>query len=224
MPATSRSALAAPSILLVLMLAAASAVAAQQVSPPSSLFAGDSIRVDGNLVGRVLSIDGPDLVLVSRGVPRCRAGEMHGDAPICDPAPLIRREMDVNAVRIERRSQKSHLNIRTIVGGLLGAAAFGTAGYFIGPEFGFGKIDGCVDSSESSVQCSDASRIPRDEFERLQLRSDQRRGVLFFGAIGGSLTAILTRKLSVGWVEISPGMPATPDEAWGVSVTVPGVR
>lgn len=223
MSALFRRAFPAPALAVVFGIAA-SAVSAQDVAIPSALLAGDSVRIDGDLVGRVLSIEGPNLVVVSRGEPRCRAGEMHGDAPICDPAPLIRREMDVNDVQIERRSQKSHLNLRTIGGGILGAAAFGAAGYFIGPEIGFGKIDGCVDSSESSVQCSPANRIPRDEFERRQLEADQRRGALFFGAIGGSLTAILARKLSVGWVEVQPAVPMTPDEAWGVSVSVPGVR
>lgn len=216
----------APAALLIALalLAGADHVAAQDVGIPNELFAGDSVRIDGDLIGRVLSIEGPNMVVVSRGVPRCRAGEMHGDAPICDPAPLIRREMDVNSVLIERRSQKSHLNLRTIGGGLLGAAAFGTVGYFLGPEIGFGKIDGCVDTSDSSIQCSPENRVPRDEFEARQLSADQRRGVLFFGAIGGSLTAILARKLSVGWVRVQPAIPATPDEAWGVSISVPGVR
>ena len=216
----------APAALLIAfaLLAGTGRAEAQDVSMPSALFAGDSVRIDHDLVGRVLSIDGPNLVVVSRGVPRCRAGEMHGDAPICDPAPLIRREMDVSSVLIERRSQKSHINLRTIGGGLLGAAAFGTVGYFLGPEFGFGKIEGCVDTSDTSVQCSPATRIPRDEYEARQLRSDQRKGVLFFGAIGGSLTAILARRMSVGWVEVQPAIPATPEESWGVSISVPGVR
>lgn len=215
---------ARPLLLILLALCSAIPAAAQDVSVPSELFAGDSVRIDGDLIGRVLSIDGPNMVVVSRGEPRCRAGEMHGDAPICDPAPLIRREMTVGSVQIERRSQKSHLNLRTIAGGVVGAAAFGAVGYFVGPEIGFGKIDGCVDSSESSVQCSPENRIPRDEFERRQLEADQRRGVLFFGAIGGSLTAILARKLSVGWVQVQPVIPGTPDEAWGLTVSMPGVR
>lgn len=187
---------------------------------PTNLFAGDSVRVDGQ-VGRILSIEGSRMTVVSREEPRCRAGQMHGDAPICDPAPLIRNAYDVEQVFIERRSQKSHINARTIVAGLVGGAAFGTVGYFVGPEIGFGKIDGCVDSSDSSVQCSPANRVERDVFEARQLEADQRRGVIFFGAIGGTLTAILIRKLSVGWVHVEPTYGGVPSSSWDLSVSLP---
>jgi hypothetical protein len=149
---------------------------------------------------------------------------MHGDAPICDPAPLIRREMSVQAVVIERRTQKAHINLRTIIGGLVGAAAFGVAGYYVGPSIGFGKIQGCVSLPDSYIQCAPGEEIPADEFTKRQLQADQRRGVLFFGAIGGSFAAILARKLSVGWVHVQPTVPMAPVDPWGVSVTILGVR
>lgn len=185
------------------------------------LFAGDSVRIDRSLVGRVLSIEGPRMTVVSRGVPRCRAGEMHGDAPLCDPAPLIRREMDLADVTIERRMQKDHLTARTLVGGLIGAAAFGVAGYYIGPEFGFGKVDGCLEVSDT-VLCSNP--IERSELARRQKTADQRKGVLFFGVIGGSFVAIMARKLSVGWIEIQPTIPVSSTEPWGLSFEIPTAR
>ncbi|MEM7415071.1 MAG: hypothetical protein AAF389_06215 [Gemmatimonadota bacterium] len=212
-----------PAVLLLAALSAPTIVSAQAGDvgrQPTNLFAGDSVRVDGE-VGRILSLDGSRMTVVSRAEPVCRAGQMHGDAPICDPAPLIRNSYEVDQVFIERRSHKSHLTARTIVGGLLGAAAFGTVGYFVGPEIGFGKIDGCVDSSDSSVQCSPVNRIPRDVFEARQLEADQRRGVIFFGAIGGSLTAILVRKLSVGWVHVQPTYGSVPSSSWDLSVSLP---
>jgi hypothetical protein len=210
---------------MTLVAAVATPGAAGQDSDVSTaLFAGDSVRIDGSLVGRVLSIDGPDLVVVSRGQPSCRAGEMHGDAPICDPAPLIRREMSVQSVLIERRSQKAHINLRTIIGGLVGAAAFGVAGYYVGPSVGFGRIQGCVALPDSYIQCEPGEEIPADEFTKRQLQADQLRGVLFFGAIGGSFTAILARKLSVGWVRVQPTVPMAPADPWGVAVTILGTR
>lgn len=184
----------------------------------SELFAGDSIRVDGELVGRVLSIEGQNLTMVSRGKPQCRAGLMHGDAPVCDPAPIRRETMALNDVSVERRMQKGHLTMRTVLGGVLGAAAFGAAGYFIGPSFGFGKIDGCVEVSASQL-CSNP--VDQDVLRADQKISDQRRGAFFFGLLGGSFTAIMARKLSVGWVRVAPSVPVAPTDPWSVSFTVP---
>lgn len=189
------------------------------------LFAGDSIRVDGEIVGTVLSITGATMTVVSREAPRCRAGEMHGDAPICDPAPLVRHTMDLQNVMVERRSQKSHLMLRTLGGGVLGAAAFGAAGYFIGPGVGFGQVDGCLELS-SNIVCKngEARYETQAEIDRLQRASDQRRGVFFFGVIGGTATAILVNKLSKGWVRIEPIVSAGDEDPWGVSITVPSGR
>lgn len=185
------------------------------------LSAGDSIRVDGEIVGRVLSITGPNMTLVSREAPRCRAGEMHGDRPICDPAPLVRHTMDLGSVVVERRAEKSHLMLRTLAGGVLGAGAFGTAGYFIGPSVGFGKVDGCL-LDDSNISCKTGEqRYTQEEIDRRQKASDQKWGTIFFGVIGGTATGVLVNKLSVGWVRIEPILSAAQDEPWGVSVAVP---
>ena len=188
------------------------------------LSAGDSIRVDGEIVGTVLSITGPTMTVVSREAPRCRAGLMHGDAPICDPAPLVRHTMDLQNVVVERRAERSHLMLRTIGGGLLGAGAFGAVGYFIGPSIGFGRVDGCL-INDSNISCSTGERrYTQEEIDARQLSSDQKWGTVFFGLIGGTATGILVNKLSKGWVRIEPIMSVGEEDPWGLSVTVPTGR
>jgi len=209
--------------LAVVLLATGSARSAAQSE--GRLCAGDSVRVDGTLVGSVLAIDGPRLIVVSRGKPRCRAGEGHGDAPICDPAPLLRREVNLgDDVLIERRAPKGNVNLRTLLGAVIGTAAFGTVGYFLGPAVGFGSVPGCpTDTGVPSTNCS-GPLYAREELESLQRSQDQRRGAFFFGLIGGTATAIFTRKLSVGWIRFEPTIPADSDDPWGLALSVPGVR
>jgi len=205
-----------------MLLLSASALPAQEVM---RLSAGDSIRVDRDVVGRVLSLEGNALVVVSRAAPRCRAGQMHGDAPICDPAPLVRHTMNLDEVTIERRAEKSHLMLRTVLGGVLGAGAFGTAGYFFGPSVGFGKVDGCLLSQRDTTECKTGeAQYTREELDSRQKSSDQKRGAFFFGVIGGTATAILVNKLSVGWVRVEPIVAAGNDDQWGLSVRLPAFR
>lgn len=194
----------------------------QAAAGPAPLSAGDSVRIDGDLVGRVLSIDGPRLTVVSRGESRCRAGQMHGDAPICDPAPLLRNEMDLSEVQIERRMQKGNVGTRTLIGGVIGAAAFGAAGYFIGPAVGFGRVDPCLNTSGlSRDQCYTSNGLTAEGQAEKQKQRDQRLGVLFFGAVGATLFAVIGRKTSVGWVHVQPTVPIVPSDPWGVVFRVP---
>ena len=213
-------------LLLGTLAAIASLVATTPVSGQEAvrLSAGDSIRVDRQIVGRILSIEGPTMTVVSREAPRCRAGEMHGDRPICDPAPLVRHTMDLDNVVIERRAENSHLMLRTVGGGLLGAGAFGAAGYFLGPSVGFGTVDGCLINA-SNVSCrTGEERLTQEEIDRRQKASDQKWGAIFFGVIGGTATGILVNKLSKGWVRIEPILAAGDDDPWGLSVTLPAPR
>lgn len=216
-----------PSFIVLLALAATTSflhVGALSGQELVRLSAGDSIRVDGEIVGRILSITGPNMTVVSREAPRCRAGEMHGDRPICDPAPLVRHTMDLGNVVVERRAEKSHLMLRTFAGGLLGAGAFGTAGYFLGPSVGFGQVEGCLINS-SNISCrTGEQRTTQEDIDRRQKASDQKWGAIFFGVIGGTATAILVNKLSVGWVRIEPILSAGEEDPWGLSVSVPAFR
>ena len=189
------------------------------------LSAGDSVRVDGEIVGRILFIDGPDMVVVSREAPRCRAGQMHGEAAVCDPAPLVRHEMKLEEVVIERRIRSSNLTLRTIGGGLLGAAAFGAAGWLIGPSVGFGRVEGCLEAGGSTGCAAGEPRYTADELESLQRKSDQKKGALFFGALGGTATAVLVNRLSQGWVRVEPVMSVDPaGGTWGLGLSLPAPR
>ena len=221
LPGRSRaSALAALVPALLALLAGAPLAAQEEVR----LFAGDSVRVDGRIVGRILSVDGSNLVVISREAPRCRAGQAHGEAPVCDPAPLVRHTLDLNEVVIEERREAPHLMLRTIGGGILGAAAFGTAGYFFGPSIGFGRVDGCL-VTDSNIDCATGeTRYTADELAARQKRSDQRKGAFFFGVIGGSATAVLVNKLSVGWVRVQPVVSVDSASPWGLNVSVPAPR
>lgn len=164
------------------------------------------------------------MVVISREAPRCRAGQAHGEAPICDPAPLVRHTLAVEEVVIERRMEKPNLMLRTLGGGVLGAAAFGAAGYFLGPSVGFGRVAGCVENS-SAAQCATGEpRYTAEKLESLQRSSDQKWGAVFFGLIGGTATAVLVNKLSVGWVRIQPVMSVDPADPWGLSVALPAPR
>ncbi|MDX1495598.1 MAG: hypothetical protein R3253_16135 [Longimicrobiales bacterium] len=210
---------------LALLAVAASFVSCTSLSAQERmrLSAGDSIRVDQEIVGRVLNINGPVMTLVSRAAPRCRAGEMHGDAPICDPAPLIRHTLNLSEVVIERRSEKPHLMLRTVGGGLLGAGAFGAAGYFLGPHVGFGKVQGCL-AGEANFTCrAGEPRYTQEELDARQEAADRKKGAFFFGVLGGTGTAILVNRLSKGWVRIEPIFSAG-DDPWAVSFTVPTPR
>lgn len=211
-------------ILLFLPLFAGAVRDASAQEAPVQLFAGDSIRIDRTTIASVLAVDGNRLVAISRAKPRCRAGERHGEAPICDPAPLIRQDVDLREVTIEKRAPKGNVNRRTMVGGVVGAAAFGAVGYLVGPSIGFGKVPGweCVEVS-NPIGCP-GGPVPRDEYETQQKAQDQKRGAFFFGVIGGSAAAIFARKLSVGWVRIEPVVPVSPADGWGVNFALPGAR
>lgn len=205
--------------IVATLLLAASVLAAQDRVP---LYAGDSIRVDGEIVGRILSIEGRVVRVVSRQAPRCRAGEMHGEAAICDPAPIVRHTVNLDEVSVERRMQKPHLGLRTVIGGMVGAAAFGYAGYLIGPRIGLGRIEGCVAGSTVVGRCRTGEpEYTAAELAARQRHSDQNRGMFVFGVLGGTATAILARALSVGWVRIEPTVGAGPADPWVLGIRVP---
>jgi len=203
---------------LIVLGASAGGVLGQADSAAGRLLAGDSIRVNGTVVGRVLSVEGNTFTLLSRGKPICRAGEMHGEAPICDPAPIQRRTLLFGEVSLERRMEKGNPALWTLGGAVLGGGISAILGYVIGPKVGFGKVDGCT-AQESNTYC--VNPISSSELASEQKARDQIRGASFFGIVGGTFAAVMARKLSVGWVEFRPTVPARENGDWGVSVTVP---
>ncbi len=201
------------------------------------LFAGDSVRVElpgsdasdpaavERFVGSVLKVEGRQVTVIAREPPRCMAGLAHGEGPTCSLGPLIYHTVELGTVRIERRQVRSDRTTRMLLGGVAGGAALGAAGYALGPSLGFGSAGGC--RAGPGLSC-DSDRLPGETAaeaeERLaaeQKVSDQRRGALFFGVIGGTLGAMLGRRLSVGWVDIHPTVPAARDEPWGLSLHLP---
>ena len=189
-----------------------------QATSPPALFAGDSVRVNGAVVGRVLSVEGNYFTLISRGKPVCRAGQMHGDAPICDPAPMQRQTLALDEVSLERRATRSNQGLWTLGGAVLGTVAFGALGYGFGPSVGFGKVDSCT-AAGAETYC--VNPVSEEQLDAEQTMRDQRRGAFFFGLVGGTFTAIMARKLTVGWVRIDPTVPARAEDGWGMSFTVP---
>ena len=183
--------------------------------------------VNQRFVGRVLYVDGRSLTMIARAAPKCRAGLMYGDAPICDPAPMTQRTIDLGQVTIQRHQSGDHLTTRMVVAGVLGGAAFGAFGYVVGPRLGFGKVGGCQEVTGTSF-CTDFDGLTGEEIQDAserhdveQLISDQRRGAVFFGLLGSTVSVILARQLSVGWVDVHPTFPLDGDEPWGVALSLP---
>ena len=204
------------------------------------LFAGDSVRVaipvlvmgdseaveSRHLVGSVLKIEGREVTVIARGRSTCTAGLSHGEGPICNLGPLTYHTVVLGEASIQKRQVVGNRTTRTLLGGLAGAAALGAVGYAVGGRLGFDSDGGC--RAGPGFSCDDSDRLPgetaleaKERRAAEQKASDQRRGALFFGVIGGTLGAMFGRKLSVGWIDISPSVPADPGEPWGLSLHLP---
>jgi hypothetical protein len=122
---------------------------------------------------------------------------------------------------VERQQLQQSYTKRTIVGFLLGAAAGAPFGYATGPTLGYGQVDACYlsDDTTSTSQCPSPS--PREEVESLQRSRDQKRGALFFSAVFGTAGAIIARRLADDWVEIRPPGSVGSEDGWTVGVRLP---
>lgn len=114
-----------------------------------------------------------------------------------------------------------------VVAGVLGGAVFGTMGYFLGPNLGFGKVGGCTEVTGTCF-CSEFEGLSAEEIlEASQQQvadqeiSDQRLGALFFGLLGSTASVMLARQLSVGWVDVRPSFPVDGEQPWGVAFRLP---
>lgn len=178
---------------------------------------GDVVRIDGETVGTLMSIDEAQLTIFAEGKQRCWPGIGHGEGPRCDPAPTVRQVVDWRTSTVERQLEERSHTRRTILGALLGAAVGGPIGYLSGPSLGYGRIDACV-ASETAF-CGDA--ISREEADARQRSQDQRRGTLFLGVVGATAGAILARSLADQWVQVEPPASLVGSEAWSVLLRVP---
>ncbi len=107
---------------------------------------------------------------------------------------------------------------RTAVGFLIGAALMAPIGYATGPSLGYGTISACVEVSDSRL-C--AEPILREEKEALQRARDQKRGAFFFSLIGGSLGAIIARRMADDWLVVQPPASFDGDGLWSMEFKVP---
>ena len=107
---------------------------------------------------------------------------------------------------------------RTVVGFLIGAVAMGPIGYATGPSLGYGKIQACVEVSATQL-CTVS--LSQEEAEVLQRAQDQRRGAFFFSLMGGSVGAIVARRLANEWLVIQPPTSIGGDAPWSVALRVP---
>lgn len=186
---------------------------------PSALTPGDVVRIDGEFVGTVMEInDGDVFAVLGEGEPRCRASEYHGERPICDPAPVVRRVIDWNESRVELELPDTPFMRRTLIGGVIGAAVMAPVGYYTGPLLGYGKIDACVEVSDSRL-CSDP--IPREDFDRMQKSQDQRRGMFAGILVGATVGAILAKSSVDQWIDVYPPGTSPVGEAWSVEARLP---
>ena len=189
--------------------------ASAQIQTVDDLNAGDSIRVDGVLTGRVLSNVNGMLVLVGRAAPKCTTGVHIGEAPVCDPAPSERHELDPHVVSVERWEPGRSSLFKMIGAVLVGGTGGALLGRAIGPALGLGKVDGCVNIT-GDLHCTN----PRDDFEEAQLASDLQRGTIFGGILGATISAVVAKKLINNWVAVAPPRGDGVDSGWTVSKSI----
>lgn len=183
-----------------------------------ALTLGEVVRIDHDFVGTLMSIeDGGHLRVMGAGKPTCRASLRHAEAPICDPAPTVWREVEWSDATVERQLVEIAYTRRMIVGFILGAAVAGPIGYATGPSLGYGEVSACV--TDPNEPCNDP--VSREELDQLQRSQDQKRGAGFFGVVGGTIGAIIARRTANEWVEVQPPRPGVPSDGWTVGVRVP---
>ena len=202
-------------VFAAILAAAASPLSGQE---ESALNPGDVVRVDHDFVGTLMSISGSStLTVLGEGKQRCWPGIQHGEAPRCDPAPLVRRVVDWNETTIERQLVGVSYMRRMVLGGLVGAAVMAPIGRLTGPSLGYGKIPECVDVSVTRL-CTNP--ISFEEFETRQRAQDQKRGTFVGAFFGASVGAIVARKTADEWVQLSP--PAlSGTQSWDLELRVP---
>ena len=170
-----------PYALFALLLIAHAPLTAQgqQLAGRTDPFSqGELVRIDSQIVGRVLSQRGGQLtVALGRSDLRIGRSDTIG--------------VSIDSVSIERPiGGGPHPGW----GALLGGLGFGVLGYFMGPELGWG--------SHAGIGCPFDGCYPRTPAE---LKRDARgEGVLFFGLAGAGLGFLIGRALPYKWQQASP--------------------
>lgn len=176
---------------------------------------GDTVRIDGEFVGRITSMQSSVATVLGQGEARCTAPTRHGEAPVCDPPPMVRNTYDLSTVSVERPSTGGKTK-RLIIAGVLGGAVGAVVGRSVGPSIGFGQVYECV-VVYGRETCSNREFTSPE----VQRASDQKRGALYFGVITGTVAVIVANKLSNDWVRVEPVVPVRAEGGWGVALTLP---
>lgn len=218
--------------LLVALVATAAALASAEpllAQAGGLLTPGDVVRIDNDFVGTLMSIDESTLTIIGEGKPTCWPGIRHGEAPRCDPAPSVRRVIDWRGTTVERQLVERSYTKNVVLGFLIGAVAAGPIGYATGPSLGYGEISVCLEDGAPfhgqstpipGWRCP-TDPIPREEADQLQRAQDQKRGAFFFSLIGGSVGAIVARRLANDWLVILPPASVRGDESWSMELRLP---
>lgn len=202
-------------VVTPVLLATSTLILAQSAE---MLTPGDVVRIDYDFVGTLMSVEQSTLTIIGEGKPICWPGLRHGEAPRCDPAPSIRRVVDWRRATVERQLVEQSYLKRTAVGFLIGAAVMAPIGFVTGPTLGYGKISACVEVSETRL-CTVS--IPQEEADVIQRAQDQRRGAFFFSMVGGSVGAIVARRLANEWLVVQPPTSIGADAPWSLALRVP---
>jgi hypothetical protein len=190
------------SLAALAVLVALAGSAEGQTAPEDGLTPGDVVRVDGDFIGTLMSIeDESTLTVIGEGERRCYPGQAHGEGPRCDPAPSIRRVVDWHGTTVERQLVEVRHTRRTILGAFIGGAALAPIGYLTGPSLGYGKVDACTSAATGGF-CPDP--ITDEELDARQRSRDQLRGALLFGIVGATMGALLARTTADEWIEVHP--------------------
>jgi len=176
---------------------------------------GETVRINGDFVGRVVAVDVPDLTVFGQGEPTCTAGIYHGEAAICSPAPMEQQTVDMTAVTVERAVTDAGRTRALLIGAVIGGVVGAGAGYAIGPVLGFGRLSTCVETNGLET-CSSANTPPE-----VQRASDQWRGTAFLGFVGATVGGLLANALSDEWVTVRAAPGSGDDPAWGVALSLP---
>jgi len=182
----------------------------------TDLEVGETVRVDGAFVGRVVAVEDTDLTVFGQGPPTCTAGIYHGESAICTSAPMERQTVDMSVVTVERAVTGAGRTRGLLVGAVVGGVAGAGAGYAIGPVLGFGRLSTCVD--RNGLETCSYVNTPPD----VQRSSDQWRGTVFLGFVGATIGALLANALVDDWITVRPpGRAAGDDAGWSFELAVP---
>jgi len=182
----------------------------------NDLEVGETVRVNGEFVGRVVAVEETDLTVFGQGRPTCTAGIYHGESAICTSAPMEQLTVDLSVVTVEREITGAGRTKGLLLGAIVGGVAGAGTGYVIGPVIGFGRLSTCVD--RNGLETCSYVNTPPD----VQRSSDQWRGTVFLGFVGATVGALLANALVDDWITVRPAArSAGGSSGWSFELALP---